>query len=85
MSDKVHSIYKQNMLFLGLVPRSASILEMSIMHNFAKLKTFTKHLCLLTDASEIGIRELMLLTRATPWGLAINCQNMFEGAEGTLL
>jgi hypothetical protein len=66
MSDKVHSIYKQNMLFLGLVTRSASILEMSIMYNFAKLRAFTKHLCLLTDASEIGIRELMLFTRATP-------------------
>jgi hypothetical protein len=85
MSDEVHSIYKQNMLLFGLLTQSASMLEMLIMHNFAKLKAFTKHLCLLTDASEIGIRKLMLFKRATPWGLAINCQNMFEGAEGTLL
>jgi hypothetical protein len=85
MSDEVHSIYKQNMLFLGLVTRSASVLEMSIMLNFTKLKVFIKHLYLLTDALEIGIRELMLFNRATPLELAIDSQEMFEGAEGTLL
>jgi hypothetical protein len=85
MSDKVHAIYKQNMPLLGSVTRSAPVLEMSIMHNCANLKVFTKHLYLLTDALEIGIRELMLFNRATPKELAIDCQEMFEGAEGSLL
>jgi hypothetical protein len=85
MSDKVHSIYKQNTLFLGLATRSASVLEMFVMLNSAKLKVFTKHLYLLTKALEIGIRELMLFNRATPWELAIDGQDMFEGAEGSLL
>jgi hypothetical protein len=73
------------MLFLGLVTRPASVLEMSIMLNPASHKGLIKHSYLLTDALEIGIRELMLFNRATPWELAINCQNMFEGAEGSLL
>jgi hypothetical protein len=85
MSGKVHSIYKQNTLFLGLATRSASVLEMFVMLNSAKLKVFTKHLYLLTKALEIGIRELMLFNRATPWELAIDGQDMFEGAEGSLL
>jgi hypothetical protein len=73
------------MLFLGLMTRSASVLEIFIMSNCAELKVFIKHLYLLTDALEIGIRELMLFNRATPWELAIERQEMFEGAEGTLL
>jgi hypothetical protein len=73
------------MLFFGLVTRSASVLEMFIMLNPAKLKVFRKNSYLLTDALETGIRELMLFNRATPWELAINCQEMFEGAEGSLL
>jgi hypothetical protein len=75
----------QNMLFFGLVTRSASVLEISTMLNPANLKDFRKHSYLLTDALEIGIRELMLFNRVTPWELAINCQEMFEGAEGSLL
>jgi hypothetical protein len=58
---------------------------MFIMLNPAKLKVFRKYSYLLTDALEIGIRELMLLNRATPWELAVNCQEIFEGAEGYLL
>jgi hypothetical protein len=85
MNDKVHSIYKQNMLLFGLLTHSASVLEMSIMLNCAKLKVFAKHLCLLTDALEIGIRELMLFKCATPYGWEIDCQKIFKGAEGTLL
>jgi hypothetical protein len=73
------------MLFFGLMTRSAPILEMSIVLNPANLKVFTKHLYLLTDALEIGIRELMLFNRVTPWELAIDCPEMFEGVEGTLL
>lgn len=73
------------MLFLGLVTRSASVFEMSIMLNPSNLKVFRKHSYLLTDALETGIRELMLFNRATPWELAINCQETFEGAEGSLL
>jgi hypothetical protein len=73
------------MLFLGLLTRSASVLEMSIMLNPANLKVFRKHSYLLTDALEIGIRELMLFNRATLWELAINGKKMFEGAEGSLL
>jgi hypothetical protein len=73
------------MLRFGLMTRSASVLEMSIMLNPANLKVFRKHSYLLTDALEIGIRELMLFNRATPWELAINRQEMFEGAEGYLL
>jgi hypothetical protein len=65
--------------------RSAAVLEMSIMLKLPKLKVFIKHLYLLTDALEIGIRELMLFNRATPWELAIDYQDMFEGAEGSLL
>ena len=73
------------MLFFGHVTRSASVLEMSIMLNPANLKVFRKHSYLLTDALEIGIRELMLFNRVAPWELAIDCPQMFEGAEGSLL
>jgi hypothetical protein len=73
------------MLFFGLVTRSASVLEISTMLNLSNLKVFRKHSYLLTDALEIGIREFMLFNRVTPWELAINCQEMFEGAEGSLL
>jgi hypothetical protein len=73
------------MLLFGLVTRSASVLEISTMLNLSNLKDFRKHSYLLTDAPEIGIRELMLFNRATPKELAINGQEMFEGAEGSLL
>ena len=55
------------------------------MLNPANLKVFRKHSYLLTDALEIGIRELMLFNRVAPWELAIDCPQMFEGAEGSLL
>jgi hypothetical protein len=73
------------MLLFGLLTRSASVLEISTMLNPANLKDFRKHSYLLTDALEIGIRELMLFNRVTPWELAIDGQDMFEGAEGSLL